>query len=516
MTHYRLTPTIAAITAFIITAAASVALATQAAVAAADLPVHPDKLEFKPFDFQPPRAADYRHVLPSGVVVYLAPSHEFPLIDLSLNFKGGSYLDPADQVGLASATGAMIRRGGTSTMAPAQLDEEFDFLAANASTGTGGVESVASLNSLASNFDEAFALFVQMVRSPGFDAARLKIFKDEVIESMKQRNDEAPSIASREWARLMYGEDHYLGRVSTKASIDSITVDDLRAVHGRIFNPAPGNMIVAVSGDFEPNEMLAKLESAFAAWPASGPPNPNPPAPTHQLKPGVYHVEKDIPQGRVAIGQRGLMRDEPDWLAAAMMNDILGGGGFTSRITSRVRSDEGLAYSAGSQLSPGVWFPGEFRAGFESKSATVPLAAKIILEETDSIRTQTVAEEELDTSKKSFLERFPRTFESKPAMLGVFVNDELTNRPKDYWQTVRDNVRAVTREDVQRVASERLDPSKMAILIVGKWDAIAPGDLQGRASMKDFFNGEVTHLPLRDPLTQQPLESSAAPAATAP
>src|SRR5262245_44905597 len=130
--NFRLTTTMISNRLTLLVAATAAALFAPAAAplaSAADLPAHPDKLEFKPFEYQPPKAANYRHVLPSGVVVYLAPSHEFPLIDLSLSFRGGSYLDPADKVGLASATGAMIRRGGTTTMPPAQLDEEFDFLA---------------------------------------------------------------------------------------------------------------------------------------------------------------------------------------------------------------------------------------------------------------------------------------------------------------------------------------------------------------------------------------------------
>jgi zinc protease len=232
----------------------------------------------------------------------------------------------------------------------------------------------------------------------------------------------------------------------------------------------------------------------------------DPPVPEHVLAPGLYHIPKDIPQGKVAIGMRSITRDDPDAIALDVLNDILGGGGFTSRIMRSVRSNEGLAYSASSRLSPRVDYPGEFRAGFESKNPTVALAIKIIMQQITDVRDELVTEEELETAKQSLIETFPRVFESKPQMLSVFVSDEWTDRPEGYWQSYRERVQAVTREDVQRVAREHLDPEQMAILVVGNWEEVAAGDLDGRATMADFFDGEVTHLPLRDPLTLEPVQ----------
>jgi len=189
-----------------------------------------------------------------------------------------------------------------------------------------------------------------------------------------------------------------------------------------------------------------------------------------------------------------------------VMNEILGGGGFTSRIMKTVRSDEGLAYSAGSSLDAGVWYPGEFRAGFQSKNPTVALAIKLIENEFEKMRTTEVSAEELEVAKKSFIETFPRTFESKPTMLGIFVGDEWTGRDPAYWQTYRENVSKVTAADVKRVAQRMLDMKNMAIFVVGDWDTIAPGDPTGRAKMADFFNDQAEHLPLRDPMTMQPVK----------
>ena len=474
-----------------------------AATAQTALPARPEKIEFKPLKFDPPKASDYRKVLPkSGVPVYLAPSNELPLVQITMVFKGGEYLAPAEKAGLAEATGAMIRRGGTASMKAQEVDEKFDFLAAIATTSSGGTTSSASLNSLKSNLAESFALFADMLKNPGFQDDKWEIWKGEKIEQMKQRNDDANSIAAREWPGILFGRDHFEGREMTKPTLDAITTSDMREFAKRVFNP--GNVIVGVSGDFDPAQIIEMLDKAFEGW-AKGEKQPDPPAPTHKIAPGVYRIEKDIPQGKVDIGLRGLKRDDPDFFAVQVMNDILGGGGFTSRIMSRVRSDEGLAYGAGSRFSFPVYYPGQFSATFASKNRTVALATKIIFEEFEKIKTTPVSDEEMKTAKATFIETFPRTFESRQAMLGVFISDEWTNRDPNYWQTYRDNINKVTKEDVQRVAKKYLTPENMAVLVVGKWSEIAPGDLEGRAKMAEFFGGKSTEMPLRDPLTLQPM-----------
>ncbi|MFM9194683.1 MAG: M16 family metallopeptidase, partial [Planctomycetia bacterium] len=292
----------------------------------------------------------------------------------------------------------------------------------------------------------------------------------------------------------------------TDRTVAAISRERLAEMHRRIFHP--GNMIVSVSGDFDEREMLGKLERAIAGW-ERGSPVADPVAPAAVLEPGLYHVPKDIPQGKVVMGNRAITRDDPDAIPFLLLNEILGAGGFTSRLMQQVRSNEGLAYSVRSALTPRVAYPGDFRAGFESKNATVALAAKIVMQQIGKMRDELVTDDELQTAKASLVETFPRQFESRPQMLRVFVNDEWTKRPKDYWKTFRDKVRAVTAEDIRRVARKHLDPATMAILVVGDWEKIAPGDLEKRASMSEFFGGRVKHLPLRDPLSLEPLPEKA-------
>ena len=465
-----------------------------------EIPAHPDDLAFGELVFEPPLPKDYRGTLPGGVVVYLLPDRALPIIDVSFSFSGGAYLDPVGKEGLGSMTGAMMRRGGTTSVSAEDMDEKFDFLAAQAAAGIGGESSSAGLNSITMNFEESFALFMDMVKNPGFDEARLATLRAEVIEGMKQRNDNADGILAREWQNLLYGEDHYTSRQPTLASIESITVDDMRAFHAQIFHP--GNLVVGVTGDFEIPAMRKTLEQIFAGWEAGERP-PTPPAPSATFEPGVYYVEKDIPQGKVSIGMRGLTRDHPDSTTLRVMNLILGGGGFTSRITNRVRTQEGLAYSAGSSMSPNYYYPGEFRAFFQSKSSTCALASKIIIEEIDKIRNEPVTQEELDVAKASVIETFPRAFESKKAVRSLFMAEEWRPHVDGFFENYRDRVRAITVADIQRVAKEHLDPSNLAIMMVGKWSDIEPGDQNGRAKMADF--GDATELPLRDPLTLEPI-----------
>jgi len=469
---------------------------------AAGIPARPEQIVFAPLAFEPPDAAGFRRVLPDGTVVYLAPSHEFPLVNLVVTFKGGVSLDPIDMPGLASMTARMVREGGTATMGPTELDESLDFLATDISVAATDTFTAATMNCLTSNFDESLKLFVAMLRTPAFDEKRLETSRARVLESLKQRNDDASSILGREWKRLLYGTDHFEATEPTDRTVAGISRPRLAEMHRRIFHP--GNMIVSVSGDFDEKEMLANLQKAFSGW-ERGAAVADPVAPKAVVKPGLYHVPKDIPQGKVVMGSRGITRDDPDAIPFLLLNEILGAGGFTSRLMQQVRSNEGLAYSVRSTLSPRVAYPGDFRAGFESKNATVALAAKIVMEQIAKMREELVTDDELETAKASLIETFPRQFESRPQMLRVFVNDEWTKRPKDYWKTFRDKVRAVTREDLKRVALKYLDPEKMAILVVGDWDNIAPGDLEKRASMNDFFGGTVKHLPLRDPLTLEPM-----------
>jgi predicted Zn-dependent peptidase len=207
------------------------------------------------------------------------------------------------------------------------------------------------------------------------------------------------------------------------------------------------------------------------------------------------------------------MRDNPDYFPLIIMNDILGGGGFTSRLVNRVRSDEGLAYAVSSSFPGGVYFPYAFRAAFQSKSATVAYATAIIIEEIKRIAAEPVKPDELESAKRGFIDRLPRSFSSKAQVVAVLAGEEFTGRyqtDSEYWQNVVAKISAVTQEDVQRVAKKYLTPERLVILVVGNKEEILKGHPNHAVKLTDL--GKLTELPLRDPMTMKPMTNSPAPA----
>src|SRR5688500_9832410 len=327
--------------ALVLLAAAPAALLAQAGQPQQGIPAHPRELKYTTLSYTPPRRDKYRHVLSNGVVVYAVEDHDLPLVNISTLVRTGSYLDPAGKEGLAALVGSQMRAGGAGKMTGEQFDEAADFLAAQISSGVGSTQGSANLNLLAKDIDKGLALYFDMLRTPAFQEDRLKLAKSQILQAMERRNDNTTGIESREWGRLLYGSEHFSTKETTKASVESITRQDLVEFHQRYFQPA--GFIIAASGDFKTPELLAKLEAAFKGWPSNKMAVPDVPKPTQTPVAGIYAVHKaDVNQGRVSIGHTGTTRDNPDAYAIEILNEILGGGGFTSRIASRVRSDEGL------------------------------------------------------------------------------------------------------------------------------------------------------------------------------
>jgi ribosome-binding factor A len=380
-------------------------------------------LKFPVLNYEPPNPREHRVVLKSGPVAYVVPDRELPLVTVSILVRTGAYLDPAGQEGLAAFTGALLVRGGTTSKTAEALDERLAFLAAQMGASIADDLGTVSLNLLSKDLPEGMALLREVLTQPRFQADKLELQRQQTLQALQQRNDDSSSIEGRELESLSYGPQFWAARQVTSRSINSLKREDLQAFHRRWFHPS--NFIVSVSGDFDRAAMVQTLEKLFADWPFQG--EVPPPIPT-DLKPagaGVYLVNKDVPQGRVSILLPGVMREDPDYPAILLMNDILGGGGFTSRIMNRVRSDEGLAYSAGSSFPGGTWYPSTFRAGFQSKSRTVAYATSIVIEEMKRMTTAPVTEEELQTAKRSFIESFPENFNTKSKVAGIFARGEI-------------------------------------------------------------------------------------------
>lgn len=466
------------------------------------VPGHPDNLEFPELQFEPPEPGGFRVTLDNGIPVYVAEDRMFPLINIRLYFRGGSYLLPDGKEGLAGLTAEVWRTGGAGNLDARAFDEEIDFLAARLATGIGEVNGSVSLNLLSKDLDRGLELMMDLLLKPRFQEDRLGKAKEDLLAGMRRRNDRAAQIEAREWDRLIYGEDFWSNRLPTEASVRPLQREDLIEFHRTLMNPA--NLILAVAGDFVRDEMLAKLNATFGELSRRAEPLPPVPQPSWIPNPGVYLVNKpDVNQGRVSIGHLGVKLPVEDEFALRVANDILGGGGFTSWLMTNVRSEEGLAYSAGSSSGISRAYPGVFRAFFQSKSSTCARATQVTVELIQKLLSQGVQEEELNVSKNSFTQTFPNWFQSASQTVSLYAQDELVDRSHDYWRTYRRNISEVTVEAVEAAAQAHIHPDKLVILIVGNIDEILKGHPDyPDASFEQF--GELVRLPLRDPMTLEP------------
>jgi predicted Zn-dependent peptidase len=483
--------------ATILTLAAILACNTSAL--AGDIVDHPDKLKFKELKYRPPKPKDFRHTLKCGATAYIAENREVPTFELAILVRTGSIYEPVDKAGVADMTGHLMRNGGVEGLAAKELDERLAFLAGEISVNIRNSRGTATLFCLSKDIDEGLELLKKILRTPVFEQEALDRYRADILSELEQRNASTSAIESREWQFLMYG-DHpcTIPYRRTEQSINSITREDLIAFHKKYFFPK--NFIFAVSGDLKTKKILTKLNDMLAGWPDRRLDLPAVPDQIPGPRPGVYMIKKeDVNQSRIRVGHIGVKRDIPDQFSLMVMNDILGGGGFTSRIVRRVRSDEGLAYSTGSRFDRPVLYPGTFRAWFQTKHATGAFGTRLIVDEIKRIRSEKCSEEIVENAKASFISNVVNPFSSKNRIVNTFADDEYTGRPDGYWQNYTKNMKAVTPDDVLAVAQKYLHPDKLVFLVVGDPEAVQNGSDKHDERFSDF--GESTILPLRDPLT---------------
>lgn len=451
-----------------------------------------EKLTSQKIDFTIPEVGGevQRVQLNNGLVVYLYENHRVPLVNVYTTVRCGSVYDSPDKASLSSLTGTVLRTGGSKNVSGDSLNMVLEFIGGSLETGIGDESGYASLNILSKDLDLGLQLYADLLRNPSFPEDKLELAKADIRNAIKRRNDDPGTITNRYFNNILYGE-HPSGRILEWATVKAIIPADLAAYHQKFY--VPNNIIIGIAGDFNRDALLGKLEQYFGDWQKSETPLAPPPEVSYAFKPGVYQVVKDINQANLRIGHLGIRRDNPDRYAVALMNYVLGGGSFTSRLTEKVRSDAGLAYSAGSGYETSSRDYGAFYAYCQTKSESANRATRIIFDEINRIRTEGVTAKELDDAKGAYINRFVFTWDSPGKIVQNYMSLEYDGLPADYYKEYINNYRKVTRDDIKAVAQKYLNPEQLTFLVVGN-----PATFD--KPMDEF--GPVTTIELTDPVLE--------------
>jgi len=472
------------------------------------IPPRPENLTFAPVVFKTPLAKELKSKLKNGISVYFAPNglEGTPLVRITVGWRGGGYLDPKGKEGLAQLFGSQLVQGGNAKLEPAKLEDRLEAMAATLTASCGDTSGGISLQVVDKDFDAGLELLMQSLESPAFSQDRLDLAKRQARQALSRRNDAVTSIASYQFNFLLFGQNHFASADPTTASLDGITREDLKAFHARLYHPA--NLVVSVSGAFDKKAMLEKLNRSLGTL-KPGPEakaSPKIPAPDFPRAPGIYLTAKDAPQAMVNWAVPGLRRSDPDWHAAYVMNQLLGGPGFTSRLMKTIRSNEGLTYGVYTSLGAGAHWQGDVVGRMQTKNRSVAYALRLALAEMQKLKDAPAPEDELRVIKEGIIESFPSQWSGRQAIASRFAEEAIQGWTEDWWADFREKIQAVTAADVQRMAKKYLALDKLVILAVGKASEIEAGDSDHPGAFKDVAKLPFLALPLRDPQTMLPIK----------
>lgn len=428
----------------------------------------PDQIISPPLTFAVPQVE--QRVLDNGMRLYLNPDHELPLVQISLLIGAGSIGEPAAKSGLVQLYAAALRSGGAGQLSPQAFDDKLEGLAADLSVSSGSYSVSSNFSLHRDELEPGLALLADLLRRPRFDKLRMELARRQMLEGIRRQNDEPGAIAQRHLRRALYG-DHPLGRTPTLDTVQAISGKDLLDFHRRYV--VPNNLWLAVSGDFDPEEMEQLLDRLFGDWPLQPFEPQDIPRLTAPIEPVVMALPKDVPQTTVLLGQRGITKDHPDLYALRVMNFILGGGGFNSRLMREVRSNRGLAYSVYSFFQAGRRLPGLFVAGCETRTAAVDEVVELMREEMRRIGEEPVSDEELEIARESLVNSFVFAFENPHEVVSQAMRLDFYGYDKDYLQRYRDRLAAVTTDEVLAAARQHLQWDGQTIVLVGEQTAPA-------------------------------------------
>jgi zinc protease len=441
-----------------------------------------------------------RIVLPNGLVVFLQEDHELPVIGGTIRFRGGSRSEPADKTGLLDIYGAVWRTGGTKTRTGDQLDDFLEARAARVETGSNSDSTSISFNCLKGDLDDVFTVFRELIFQPEFREDKILLSKRQLDGAISRRNDDPDEIAGREMVGLAYGKDNPYARDNEYATVAAVTRQDLIEWHAKYVHP--NNAIIGIYGDFDSATMEARLREAFGNWPKGQQAEP-PKIEFSPAKPGLYFVAKDdVNQSDIQMVALGIERNNPDFFAVSVMNEVLSGG-FSSRLVNNLRSKAGLAYSVSGGVGSSWDHLGISSYSMATKSASTKEAIEGMKKELVNLLNDPPTEVELKRAKDAILNSFVFNFDSKQKVLAEKMRYEFYGFPLDYLERYRSAIEKVSVEDVNRVAHKYVRTDQLAVLVIGN-----PGELGSQLTSL----GQVTPIDITIPPPGEPVQAGAAPA----
>jgi len=407
-----------------------------------------------------------RLTLKNGMRLLLVEDHELPLINLAAMVRTGSIYDPPEKIGLAEITAQVMRTGGTSRMTGDQIDGLLEQKAASVEVGMGLTAAHISASSLREDFNDVLSILADILREPAFSQEKIDLAKMQLRSAIARRNDDPGDVAAREFAKLVYGPDSPYARHPEYATIDRIEREDLVVFHKRFFGP--NNIILAIWGDFQRDQMVRMVEEVFSDWAGVDVNIPRPPSVEYRYRPTVNLIKReDINQSNIIMGHLASRMDDPNYHALNIMERILGVG-FTSRLFRNVRSRQGLAYSVYGRYECQFDHPGLFAVGCQTKSDMTVRAIRAMQQEVERITGSLVTDEELAVAKEAFLNAYVFNFESTGQIVRRLMAYDYYGYPADFLERLRQDVAKVTKQQILDAARTHLRPDAVQVLVVGR------------------------------------------------
>lgn len=400
---------------------------------------------------------------PGGINAWLVEEHSIPFVALELRFRGGTSLDAPDKRGAVNLMTGLLEEG-TGEMDARAFARAARDIAAEFRYRAGDDAVSVSARFLTETRDTAVDLLRASITEPSLAPDAIERVREQVIAGLKSDLKDPDSIARNAFSRLVFG-DHPYGspEEGTIESVEALSRNDLLAAHRAVF--ARDRVYVSAVGDITPDELSALLDRLLGDLPQTGAPLPG--RATENLPGGVEVIGFDTPQSSVIFGQPGIDREDPDFFAAYILNRIIGGGGFESRLMTEVREKRGLTYGIYTYLSDKD--NGEIWVGsVSSANDRVAEAIAVIRDQWTRIRDEGVSAEELADAKTYITGAYPLRFDGNGPIANIAVGMQLDGLPRDYIDTRNDRMNAVTLEDINRVARELLDPEKLTFVVVGR------------------------------------------------